>query len=238
MTLHLNSTIDELKENIFAQKELFTGDMRFSPIDYFYFTSKFLLNTNKERNIYYQPQYYYTFGYDDYHQDTWGFGYNNYQNNRFNPANDPYASSFGDGTWNINYKTKFKALSLKASASYRPSKKFTILTLGGDFPLGDKTSFTFKYEHYLTDPQERLALSTKVKFTDNIFVEGGVYLYSDLRKQDEFEGDYYYAFGWNDDRPKHFSISYSNQYKPLRFPWREQINNAFDIGQISLSYNL
>ena len=235
-SLSFNPNLFKLHEAL-KQKDILSLNINIKPTNYCFIRTKFMLNTNEERNIYYEPEYYYTFGYEDYHNDTWGFMYSNYQNNRFLSRDDPYASSFRDGTWEINYKSKIKNVSLKATASYLPAENRQIFSLKSSNKLNDNTKLKMKYEHYFVDKQDRLSIAIKSKLTAKIFVEGGVYLYSDISKQKPYESDYYYAFGWKDQRPKHFSFVYSNQYMATRFPWKDEPDIPFNAGTLTISYN-
>jgi len=235
-SISFNPNLFKLDEAL-TQKDILGLNINIKPAKYCFIRTKLILNTNKERDIYYQPEYYYTFGYDDYHDDTWSFVYSNYQNNRFLSRDDPYASSFTNGTWELSYKTKIKDFSLKASASYIPAENLQILALNSSNKLTDNTKLYMKYEHYFTNNQERLSIAVKSKLSSKIFVEAGIYLYSDLNKELSYESDYYYSFGWKDPRPKHFSFVYSNQYMPTRFPWRKQADIPFNSGNLSISYN-
>ncbi|MDQ7083710.1 MAG: hypothetical protein Q9M36_01735 [Sulfurovum sp.] len=211
--------------------------LRMTPVKHYYLTAQYILNLNEERNIYYQPEYYYTFGYEDYAMDTWGWGYANYGNNRFSTKNDPHASSFHDGSWNIHYKTKFGKLQTKSYISYTPAEELTTLSLKASYKFNKKNRISAQYEHYIEDPQERLTIKAKSKFYKKFFVEAGIYLYSDKTKQEDYESDYYYAFGWKDNRKYHFSVIYSNEYIFTRFPSNGIEGTSNQPAGLSISFN-
>ena len=235
-SMSFNPNLFKLDEAL-TQKNILSVNINIKPANYCFIRTKFMLNTNKERNIYYEPEYYYTFGYEDYHDNTWGLLYSNYQNNRFLSREDPYASSFYDGTWEVDYKTKVKIFSLKASLSYSHADASKVFSFQSSNKFMNNIKLKMKYEHYITDPQNRLSIAIKAKITDKIFAEGGIYLYSDLQKQKPYESDYYYSFGWKDERPKHFSFIYSNQYMATRFPWKDEPDIPFNAGSLTISYN-
>lgn len=219
------------------QRNLINFKIKISPIEHLYFSFQRLLNFNEERNIYYQPEFYYSFGYQDYNSDGWGFNYSNYENNQFTNGNNAYAGSFEAGTWEVNYKKTIEDFSFKGKISYQHEDRELFVGLHTTIKLTDKTDILFAYDHYLDDPQQRLAIAIKSKIVDKFFVEGGIYLYSDYEKQQDHESDYYYSIGWRDYRKYHFSVIFSNQYSATRFPWREQEDIPFNEGQISISFN-
>ena len=64
------------------KRETINFNIRLIPIQYVYLNTTLLLDTNNYKNKYYQPNYYYSFGYSDWHNDTFGFSYSNYENNK------------------------------------------------------------------------------------------------------------------------------------------------------------
>ncbi len=203
-----------------------------TPMEYLYFTFTSMWDINGYKNPYYQPDYYYTFGYSDYHPNTWGFLYSNYKNNIISKYN---LYGFKDGTWEINYKTKIKDIDLIAKATYVPSEKEKFLSLTAYTPLNDYTSLSIGYEHYFHIDQERLTISAKSFLYDKFFVSATAFLYSNLDNQTDLESDYSYSFGWQDTRPYHFSVKYSQEYSPTRWPWRDEEYPSFSSGKISIS---
>ena len=207
--------------------------MRLTPIQYVYLNTTLLIDTNSYKNKYYQPNYSYSFGYSDWHNDTFGFSYSNYENNLFLDNKNPYASSFLDGTWNVDYKTKIKNIPLKINASYQPSNNLAILSMSSSYNINKSSSISANYEHYITYPQDRLELSAKTKLGKKFYIEGGVYLYSDIKLQQDYESDYYYKFKYKSEK---FSIEYSNQYQNTRWPWRKEKGATFLEGNFRVSF--
>jgi hypothetical protein len=225
-------------EEIAEQRKVMSFGLRISPMEHFFISGEVLLNLNKERNIYYQPDYYYTFGYEDYTTDTsWGFSYENYQNNRFHPSGDPYASSFMDGRWTLSYKSRIENVYYRTKVAYEPSEENWIFGFKTTVKLTDKTRFTLDMERYLQGPHTRGIVSAHHKIYKKLFVEGGIHLYSNLEHREDYESDYYYTIGWRDYRKGHFSVIFSNQYMPTRFGWMEQPDIPFSDAQLTVSYN-
>jgi hypothetical protein len=235
----LSITFDTSLKNLSthnATRETLNLNLNISPMPYLYFATTLMLDTNGFKDIYYQPDFYYSFGYASYQLDSWGFSYSNYENNKF--KSDQHASSFSDGTWEINYRTKIKEFFLTAKAKYRPSKNWKFLSLSGYRQLSDKTSFSFDYDKSFHYDQHKLQLSMKSFIYDKFFVAGSIFLYSDLALQEDHESDYSFSFGWADNRQGKFSIIYSNEYMKTRWPWRDDAKGISPLeGKISISYH-
>ena len=215
------------------KRETINFNIRLTPIEYVYLNTTLMLDTNNYRNKYYQPNYYYSFGYNDWHSDTFGFSYSNYANNLFLDNQNPFASSFLDGTWAVNYKTKIKNVSVKFDASYQPSHNLAIVSMKSSLKLTKDSSISTNYEHYITYPQDRLEISAKTKLGQKFYLEGGVYLYSDIKLQKDYESDYYYKFKYKAEK---FSIEYSNKYQNTRWPWRDTKGATFLEGNFRVSF--
>ena len=226
-----DTSLRNLKESDSGRSKI-NFSLSITPMDYLYFTITSMWDINGYKNPYYQPDYYYTFGYSDYHKDTWGFSYSNYKNNIISKDN---LYGFKDGTWEVNYKTKIEDIDLMAKATYVPSENEKFLSIRAYTPLNDYTSLSVEYEHYLHINQEKLTISAKSFLYKKFFVSATAFLYSNLDNQTDLESDYSYSFGWKDSRPYHFSIQYSQEYSPTRWPWRDEKYPSFSSGKISIS---
>jgi len=233
LSIGFDSSLANLQESDSGRTAL-RFSLSIKPRKYMYFTLTSIWDINGYKNPYYQPDYYYTFGYSDYHKDTWGFSYSNYKNNILSKDN---LYGFKDGSWEIHYKTKIKDIDLIAKATFVPSEKEKFLSLNGYTTLNDYTSLSIGYEHYFHIKQEKLTISAKSFLYDKLFVSATAFLYSNLDNQTELESDYSYSFGWQDNRPYHFSIKYAQEYSPTRWPWRDTKYPSFSSGKISISMN-
>ena len=209
-----------------------------NPQSYFFAGATFSLDTNSYNNIYYQPDFSYSFGYSDWHQDTWSFGYANYANNKISPKGEEKRFNSKDGTWDMGYKTKIEDISLRANLKHTLSSSSTIFSVGASTHLGKKTLISAKLNHHFDYNQEQMVISAKTFLFDKFFISGSAYLYSDIDAQTDLEPDYAYSFGWKDSRPFHPSITYSNYYTPTRWGWRDKRGPHFEDGTLSLNFNL
>ena len=211
-----------------------------SPAQYFFISTAFNLSVNSYFSQYYQPDFSYSFGYSDWHPNTFGFSYSNYANNKFHPRANRY--NFQQGTWEVNYKNKFKdlefidELGFFAAFNYLPSSgaKKSKIKLSTKF-WENKILSSLTWEHYFHINQERFIFSNKVLLYDKFFASGSIYLYSDLRQQTSLEPDYAYSFGWLDTRRFYPSFTFSNYYTPTRWPSKDEIVGAKTKGTVSVS---
>ena len=221
-----------------SSREALKLSISVSPIKYFFLGTTLMKDINSYTNPYYQPDFSYSFGYFDWHPDTWGFSYSNYANNKFTPLNSKERFNFDQGTWEVNYKTKIKDTNIKGTLKHTPSSNDTKFDLMANRTIFKKISLTGTWSHYFRYRQERFTLTAKRFLYKKFFAQGSVYLYSDLDKQTSLEPDYAYTFGWRDTRPFYPTITYSNYYTPTRWGWRDQKGPSFRDGSLSVSIKL
>ncbi|RUM46293.1 MAG: hypothetical protein DSY46_00190 [Hydrogenimonas sp.] len=209
-----------------------------TPIKYFFIGGTYVLDLNKYSNPYYQPDFSYSFGYSDWHPDTWGFSYSNYANNKLHPKEGEDRFNFEQGTWELNYKTKVDNWNLKASYKYTRATANEFLTISGSSMLFDSVLTSVAWDHYFHYSQDRLTISGKSFLYKKFFIAGSVYLYRRISRQTFLEPDYAYSFGWYDPRPFHLSIIYSNYYTPTRWWWRDEEGPKFLDGSLCLSMSI
>lgn len=192
---------------------------------------------NSYENIYYQPDFSYSFGYSDWHSDTWGLTYSNYANNKINPKEGEDRFNFESGQWDLNYKTEIDDVKVKGSFKYTQGTNSKEFSLTGSKVFFDNIATSAMWKHYFDYPQERLTLSAKSYIYKKFMVGGSAYIYSDYKRQTVLEPDYAFSFGWYDTRPLHPTITYSNYYMPTRWPRRSQEDVPFSSGVISVKMN-
>ncbi len=208
--------------------------LNISPVKYFFIGATFAKTLNSVHNKYYEPDFSYTFGYSDWHQDTWSLVYSNYSDNKFSPDSGYNRFNFSSGTWDLSYKTKIKDVSLRGSLKYTPKSKKAYLSLSASKKIY-KLLGSVQYKRYLHTSQDQLTLSLKGFIYKKFYASGSVYLYSNLNKQTSQEPDYAFSFGWKDSKKRRLTIMYSNYYTPTRFFWRKKKGPSFAKGSISLS---
>lgn len=215
-------------------RETLNFPISITPIKNFFLSANFKYDLNSYNNIYYQPDFSYSFGYSDWHIDTWGLNYSNYANNKLNPKEGEDRFNFESGRWDLNYKTKINGVKWKGSYQYTRASESKTFKLTASKTLFDKVSTSAMWKHNFHYKQERLTLSAKSFIYKKFMIGGSAYLYSDYGVQKSLEPDYAYSFGWYDKRQYHPTITYSNYYMPTRWPGRDNADVPFGAGVVSV----
>jgi hypothetical protein len=235
-----NSVEGLTKRNV--AREYVKATVMMSPMQYFFINATFNKDINGFKNIYYQPDFSYSFGYSDWHPDTWSLVYSNYANNKFNPKEGEERFNFDQGTWELKYKTKKNKYNLSGALRFIPKNSVGSLVFNGSRSvksdwLEKDILLSSNLKFYLDTNQQRLTLSSKAFLYKKFFVSSSVYLYADYSKQTALEPDYAYSFGWVDTSKGGLSITYSNYYTPTRWGWRDEEGPTFSQGSLSVSVN-
>jgi len=221
------------KENN-TTRETIKASVSISPIKYLFAGATFMKTINKKHNIYYEPDFSYSFGYSDWHQDTFSLMYSNYADNKFNPKGKKSRFNFTSGNWDLSYKTKIKDIYFYGNLKYSHKNKSKYFSVKASKKL-NKLLFSVKYRRSLHIDQDRVTLAAKGYIYKKFYASASLYMYSHLNKQTFLEPDYAYSFGWRDSRKGKVSIMYSNYYTATRFPWRYKSGPPIEKGSISLS---
>lgn len=227
------STITKRK----ISREYVKASIMVSPIKYFFFGGTFNKDINGFKNVFYQPDFSYSFGYADWHPDTWSLIYANYADNKFDPIADQERFNTNEGTWELKYKTKLDKYNVSGALQYVPKLKQGKLAFTASRMLENDILLSSNLKFYLYTSQQQLTLSGKTFLYKKFFVSGSIYLYSDLSKQTDLEPDYAYSFGWVNTKKGGVSVVFSNYYTPTRWGWREKDGPTFDQGSLSVSVN-
>jgi len=215
-------------------REAIKGSISISPIKHLFLGATFMKTVNSKHNIYYEPDFTYSFGYSDWHQDTFSLLYSNYANNKINPKGKESRFNFASGNWDLSYKTKLNGISVYANIRYSHKNRKKFFSIKASKKLND-TLFSLKYQRFLHITQNKVTLSARGYIYKKFYASASIYLYSDLSKQTFLEPDYAYSFGWRDKRKNKVSVMYSNYYTPTRFPWRYKSGPPPENGSISFS---
>jgi len=112
-----STTVENLgKPN--SGREALKGTVTINPHSYYFFGMTSSLDLNGYNNPFYQPDFSYSFGYSDWHLDTFSWNYSNYANNKFSPKEGEDRFNFGKGNWELSYKTKVDDVTLTAKGKY------------------------------------------------------------------------------------------------------------------------
>lgn len=230
-----STTVKNFEEKNYGREALKTT-ITMNPHSYYFLGMSSSLDLNNYTNPYYQPDFSYSFGYSDWHMDTFSWNYSNYANNKFSPKEGEDRFNFGKGNWELSYKTKYDDITLTAKGKYVTETDTKKLYLKAKTVVLDDVMVSAQWKHNINTSQNRLTLSAKTFLYEKFFVSGSVYEYFKPDTIGSNDGEYAYSFGWKDSRPFYPSILYSNYYSPTR--WDPDEGPKFDDGTLSIKFNL
>lgn len=180
-----------------------------------------------DRRQFWQGDFSYSFGYDDWRPNTFSLVYANYGDNRLSRG---VQSDFLQGVVSAAYKFNL------------PQPLADPLLIDRTQAIGCRVAYNFAVEYEREDgtvahDKHSASLGCRYPVWRRAYLEWTAYRY--LRgEQRAWDPDYTYGFGWYDWRPHRFSLQYSN-YSGNRFPGRRRAPGAgrFRDGQISLTWN-
>lgn len=213
-----------------------------TPRSYWFLGFTYRNYINGYSNESYQPDFSYSFGYNDWHQDTFSLVYSNYANNKISPKGDEDRFNFDQGTWDLGYKTKLEDtflgdLNARAHAYYTASSKAQRVAFFASKTI-DEVLYSASYSHQLDNSKKILSFSAKKVLYKKFFASGTLYHHFDHDLQEDWESDYAYSFGWLDTRAFKLSVVYSNYYMKNRYPHRDEKGVDFMDGNITVSMNI
>ena len=172
------------------------------------------------------PDFSYSFGYDDWHPNTFNIQYANYSNNRLRPTRGEKFTKFENGSFSGGYKFIYPNLFTKGDI--KDSK------LKGSVGL----SVTPKYYNSATAKNKNFKYVTNIGMSYEALPQLTLSLtgftYLNKKSQEVFNPDFSYSISYK--RPVKygvFSISYQN-YGPTRYPWRKKMSNFLAVKQGSI----
>lgn len=217
-------------------REAMKGTIMINPHSYYFLGGTSSFDINSYKSPYYQPDFSYSFGYSDWHMDTFSWNYSNYANNKFSPEEGEDRFNFDKGNWELSYKTQVDDVTYTAKGKYVPASNSKKLYLKAKTIVLDDVMVSAQLKHNITTQQNRLTLSAKTFLYEKFFASGSVYEYYKPDSIGSNDGEYAYSFGWSDARPFHPSIVYSNYYTPTR--WDPDEGPKFNEGTVSIKFNL
>ena len=208
--------------------------VKYNPITYWFAQTTFYVYLNPSKQQPWNPDFSYSFGYDDWHPYTFSLVYSNYGGNRFhpNPALHQQFTVVPDGTYSLGWKF------------HLPSRIENQLKLTDSSAMGWSVAYnlTPRYTDAKTlktlGPKQSLTLSYSNTFYKNFYGNITVYGYPNPSQEQPWNPDYTYGFGYFDYRPGKFSVQYNN-YSGNRFPWKKSSPGTGRLGNggISISWN-
>ncbi len=207
---------------------------KYNPISYWFASIAFTKYWDEDLQRPWNPDFSYTFGYNDWHPYTFSLTYANYGGNRLNPdrAAGERRTHFKQGAWSLGWKFPL------------PKKVSRIFTFSDEGRVGCGIGYSLVPEYL-----DLASLSTKnnkrsFNFNCKYSIAGWWYFnfnikhYPDDSQQQPWDPDYTYGFGYFDWHPGTISVQYNN-YAANRFPWNKPPGGnagGFKDGSISISW--
>ena len=211
-----------------------TLSFKYSPLSFWFAQTSFYKYTSPQLQAPWNPDFTYSFGYDDYHPYTFSLVYSNYGGNRLFPdaTKGQVHSNFAEGGWSLGWKFKLPKkvedqLQLFSSSSVGWSTHYSVVPT-----FLDLKSVTF--EHWKQNVSASVQYFVYKSWYWNI-----TFLYYPISSQQQpWDPDFTYGFGYFDYHPGTFSVQYNN-YSGNRYPWRTTTNSngTFRKGSVSISYS-
>ncbi|MDU5780661.1 MAG: hypothetical protein E6Z83_07615 [Pantoea sp.] len=179
----------------------------------------------------YTTDFRYSFGYDDWHPNTFSLVYSNYGDNHLFPSGNSRFTYFEQGAFTFAYKFSLpKAL-----------EKHLLINKGDALTCQVGVSWVPRY-YSLADNDLRSNKQVGLggcgyTFKQHFFIRATAFWFPHSEQQQPWNGDYSYSFGYAGYTPGSFSLQYSN-YSGTRFPGRSSANAKFREGTISLIWFL
>ena len=179
----------------------------------------------------YTADFRYSFGYDDWHPNTFSLVYSNYGDNRLFPSGSSRFTYFEQGAFTFAYKFSLpKAL-----------EKHLLINEGDSLTCQVSVSWVPRY-YSLADNDLRSNKQVGLggcgyTFKQHFFIRATAFWFPHSEQQQPWNGDYSYSFGYAGYTPGSLSVQYSN-YSGTRFPGRSSSNAKFREGTISLIWFL
>lgn len=175
------------------------------------------------------PDFTYSFGYDDWHPYTFSLVYSNYANNRFDPAEDDPVTRLSHGTVSAGYKAPMPRVLARQ------------LLIDPDLSIDCRVNLNATPRFVRNDGspgkwKRSASLGCRYPFTRRIYLDFIAYAWE--HGQQPWDPDFTYGFGFFDYRSDRVSIQYAN-YSGNRFPWRRagKDTGRFRNGGLMISWS-
>lgn len=210
------------------------ASLRYNPLSYWYIESTFFKYCDKEYQAPWDPDFTYSFGYDDWHPYTLSLVYSNYGGNRLNPDKEKgeHFTRFEEGTFSLGWKYTLP----------RWIEELFIVHPSGGIRGSVNWNLTPRYPDESGSTEEwkqSFSLSMKYTIYEWWYFDVNVFWYprSDQQQQ-PWDPDYTYGFGFFDWHPGSFSLQYNN-YSGNRFSSGNRAENTgkFRDGSVTASWS-
>lgn len=208
--------------------------LKYNPISYWFGQVTFYRYLFADRQQAWNPDFTYSFGYDDWHSDTFSVVYSNYTGNRFSPdlTKGEKWTVFNQGQWSFGYKYML------------PRVLEPILLVGDGDQIGCNANLnitpqytdlrTLSTKYY----KKSVAFGCRYARPSGWYANVTIFAYPARLQQQPWDPDFSYGFGYFDPHPGTISIQYNN-YSANRFPGHDAVrgDGSPRKGSISISWS-
>jgi hypothetical protein len=214
-----------------SYSETISATVTFRPAGAWFFRTSFYRYLEGEQAPW-NPDFAYSFGYDDWRPYTLSVVYSNFGGNRLSPdrSKNERFTRVGQGSISVGWKFVLpprveRALTVHPSGSVGLGLNYNLVPQYTDRSGGVR--------HF----QHSFSLRCRYTIRGSWYVGASFNVYPDGDQQQPWNPDFTYGFGYSNWRPGKFSVEYSN-YSGNRYPWRprESGTGGFSDGSLSVSW--
>lgn len=215
------------------------AELRYNPYRYWFGGVTFYRYLLGDRQRPWNPDFTYTFGYDDWHADTFSLTYSNYTGNRLFPDRSKLSGGqpeerthFRQGQWSAGYKFALPEV-------LRPLLLFNEKDqLGCSINANLTPRYTDLASLSTRSGKRSASLGCRYSTPGNWYGNVTLFYFPDRSQQQPWDPDFTYGFGYFDWHPGTISVQYNN-YSGNRYPWhnRSPGQGAPRNGSLSVSWS-
>lgn len=205
-------------------------DLRYSPKENWF--ANVTLNAYPDGRKRWEPDFTYSFGYDDWRPNTFSLVYANYTNSRFDPQPGEKVTRVEYGTISAGYKFRLP-----------DALRSPIADVGDEGRINCRVGYHYTPRYEMPTGRDRWgrhasSVGCRTPIWRRLFVDLTAYQQLGGRKR-PWDPDFTYSFGWFDWRANRLSVQYTN-YSGNRYPGRDHAPDTGRLkdGSVVVSYNL
>lgn len=205
--------------------------LRYQPVSFWFGRITAYRYFNADEKASWNPDFTYSFGYDDWHPGKLAVTYDNYGGNRFNPRAGERVTRFEEGTVTGIYRLNIPK-GFQAHFGPRDGDNFTA-------SAGVHLTPRFTQENHAERGRwkRKLSFGVRDRFYKSWYVEARGFYYPTQSQQQPWDPDFTYGFGYFDWHPGTISVQYNN-YAGNRFPGHDRRGSGgFGKGAVTLFYS-
>ncbi|TAE26772.1 MAG: hypothetical protein EAZ92_10385 [Candidatus Kapaibacterium sp.] len=210
--------------------------LSYKPISYWFVSVSVMRYFFPSQKQSWNPDFTYSFGYNDWHPYTFSFVYSNHQGNRLFPsiASGEVVTRFWEGNFSLGWKFPSAKL-IEHLCVVHPSGG-----IGHSLHLNIHPQYRIQGAKHDELGYWKTALSFSTKYTiyEQIYANFTVFWYPIHGQQQPWDPDFTYGIGFFDWHPYTLSVQYNNHVGG-RFPWNPsnaKLKGLLD-GTLSLSWS-